>query len=151
MFCTYISHCTGAVVYIYTSHYCTHQPKTTNCNYLPSCCHRAASNKHTNQTPHTCHMCKLLNIHQLGKYANIYVKYELAAINDVARNNVQTQPKIVAYRSGTDRKTDTHRDDGLRLHMHNLSGVKSAKKYTQRYLSTYHSYLPLDISGVRKL
>ena len=39
-YCTCMCHCTVTVLYIYTPHYCTHQPKITNCNvYLPYYCH----------------------------------------------------------------------------------------------------------------
>ena len=32
---------------------------------------------------------KLLNVHQSGKYVNIYATFEVAPINDVARITVQ--------------------------------------------------------------
>ena len=35
------------------------------------------------------HMCKLLDVHQWGKYTNIYATYELIAINSVDRTDLQ--------------------------------------------------------------
>ena len=36
----------------------------------------------------SCHMAKLLDVHQWGKYANKHAKYELVSINDVTRSAV---------------------------------------------------------------
>ena len=36
--------------------------------------------------PQIYHMPKLLNVHLWGMYSNIYDKYEVAPINDVAQN-----------------------------------------------------------------
>ena len=59
------------------------EKKTTKRNFnLPCYCHTCASNKYALK----CHMPKLLDIHLWGAYANIFVTYEVAPINDVATN-----------------------------------------------------------------
>ena len=48
--------------------------------------------------PYKCHILKLVNVHIWVRYANIYVMYELAAINNVTRNAV---PQMVTMMTTT--------------------------------------------------
>ena len=51
----------------------TYQSNTTNCNiYSPCSCHVCFNNKYPWQLPHLSHVCKLLNVHQWGEYANMW-------------------------------------------------------------------------------
>ena len=78
--CTYRSHCTSPVVYIYTPHYCTHQSVISNI-YLPYYCKICATNKYAPQVPYMCQIPKVLDVPQWGKYTNIYATNELPGIN----------------------------------------------------------------------
>ena len=71
--------------------YCTaHISKIhDNCNFnLPLYCHICSSNKYAPETPQIYHMPKLLNVHQWGKYADIYATYEITGIDHVMRSAV---------------------------------------------------------------
>ena len=68
-----------------TAHF--HQ-KSINCNFLPNYCKIYASIIYAPLIPYICHMPKLLDVHQWEKYANIYVTYELTAIDHVTRSAV---------------------------------------------------------------
>ena len=54
---------------------------------LPHYCHISSSNKYEPQMPHIC-ISTLLNVHQCGKYANIYATYELTGINIMMNSTV---------------------------------------------------------------
>ena len=90
--CIYMSNWTSHVVHMYISHYCTHTSKSVNCKtYLPYYCKIHASKKYAPQIALIYHTPKLLDVHQWGKYANIYATYELTGINHVAKSTVHGQ------------------------------------------------------------
>ena len=88
--------------------------------------------------PHTCqqeicHIPKLLNVHLWGKNANVYVTYEVAPINDVARIAVHKRCR-----------TPTTNDAGRRRTHSQLLKLRSPnqlKKLCKKYLLCDDQYL----------
>ena len=78
----HILHMSPTVLILYSTDELYNTPHisqmTINCNVnLPCYCHICPSNKYAHKMPYISHMCKLLEIHQWGKCANIYARYEL--------------------------------------------------------------------------
>ena len=58
---------------------------TTWNSYFMFYCKICARKKYTNQIGHICHIVKLTDMHMWGRYANIYITYELSGIITVHR------------------------------------------------------------------
>ena len=86
--CTYNSHCTSTIVYIYIPHYCTHQSKIKNqkctAKYVIVNTRHLKCHKHA-----TCQNHALITWWAfMEKHANIHATYEVSSINYVARITV---------------------------------------------------------------
>ena len=77
-YCICMSHHLATVLYILNLHHCTYQQnKQKNATLIYHTIAICASNKSAPQMLHVCHMPKLLNVHQWGKYAYVYATNEL--------------------------------------------------------------------------